>query len=175
MDTHFVLPLLTVITLLWSDLVAWTTSDVGLNVLSANIEWTRRNWAPHYPQSVRCILLSRTNRVVTVLVGPFSPVLHTFYIASTSTHKKSKFRKKTKARINVTSDGSAQRPCRGSSCYAGKWMRIFGHPFIPRPKYNRNIQHLKIPFTNKRTLLLTFNVRTFKCLALPCRRNLNAL
>jgi hypothetical protein len=145
MDTHFVLPLLTVITLLWSDLVAWTTSDVGVNVLSASIEWTRRNWAPPYPHSVRCILLSRTNRVVTVLVRPFSPVLHTFYIPSTSTDKKSKCRKKTKARINVTSDGSAQRSCKGSSCYAGRWTRLCVHTLIPWPKYNWNIQHLICP------------------------------
>jgi hypothetical protein len=75
--THFVLPLLIVITWLWSDLVAWTTLDVGVNVLSASIEWTRRNSAPPSPQSVRCILLSWTNRVVTILVGPvFSSPQH---------------------------------------------------------------------------------------------------
>jgi hypothetical protein len=99
------------------DKCKWVSSNVGVCVLSASRKWSRRNKDPNLLPSIRCILLSRTNRVVTVLVVTCYPILHTFYILSTSTHKKFKCRKKSNIRIKVTSDGSAQRPCKGSTVF----------------------------------------------------------
>jgi len=61
---------------------------------------------------------------------PCSEVIHTFYIPSPSTHKKSKCRKKTKAKIKMTCDGSAQRPCKEvAAMQAGGRESAFIHSF----------------------------------------------